>query len=333
MKVLYIGGTGVISSGCIGPAVRKGIDLFLFNRGSSSPGYEGAQLSEVTVVKGDIADRDSLGKLVDSERFDVVVDWIAFTEEDVERDIELLSGKVGQYIFISSASAYQKPPRSLPITESTPLHNPYWQYSRDKITCEERLIRAYREDNFPVTIIRPSHTYGNKMIPSIFDRGPIILDRIRRGKELVVPGDGTNRWVVTHNSDFAKAFVGLLGAPQAIGEAYTITSGEALTWDQIHTIVAGKLGLEARIVHIPADFITSLYPEFTGPLHGDKIHSVDFDNTKVRSLVPDFICSTPFHLGVEGSLRHFDAHPDEFAADEELNAKMDDIVARYRRLG
>lgn len=328
MKVLYIGGTGVISSGCIEPALRKGIDLHLFNRGiSSDTSPSGAQH-----IQGDIHDTETLKRVADKERFDVVVDWIAFTPEDIERDIEIFSGKVGQFVFISSASAYQKPPAALPITESTPLHNPYWQYSRDKIACEERLIEEYRKTGFPVTIVRPSHTYGDKMIPSIFDKGPIVVQRLQQGKELLVPGDGTNRWVITHNSDFAKAFIGLLGAPQALGEAYTITSDEALTWDQINRIVASKLGVQARIVHIPADLITHFYPEFTGPLHGDKIHSVDFDTSKVKRLAPEFTCTTPFHLGIEGSLKYLRENPEHAEADPQLDAKIDDIISRYKRL-
>ncbi len=329
MKVLFIGGSGVISSGCIEPILERGIELFLLNRGTSRPGTEGVDSKKLRRITADIHDSSEMQRLIEEEYFDVVVDWIAFTVEDVERDIRLFSGKVGQYVFISSASAYQKPPAALPIRESSPLCNPFWDYSRDKIACEERLTEEYRRNGFPVTIIRPSHTYGNKMIPSIFDRGPMILDRLRRGKELIVPGDGTSRWVVTHNSDFAKALRGLLGAPQALGEAYTITSDEALTWDQIHRIIASKLGLEAKIRHIPADFITAHYPEFTGPLHGDKIHSVDFDNSKVKSLVPDFLCTTPFHLGVEGSIRYFDTHPEEFLAEDALDRKLDDIIAKY----
>lgn len=329
MKVLFIGGSGVISSGCIEPILKRGIELTLLNRGTSRPGTEISLSSAPRRITADVNDTARMEALLEEESFDVVVDWISFTTEDVVRKIRLFSGKVGQYIFISSASAYQKPPASLPIRESSPLRNPYWEYSRNKIACEERLLEEYRRSGFPVTIIRPSHTYGNKMIPSIFDKGPMILDRLRRGKELIVPGDGTNRWVITHNSDFARALRGLLGAPQTLGEAYTITSDEALTWDQIHHIIASKIGIEAKIRHIPADFIVELYPEFIGPLHGDKIHSVDFDNSKVKTLVPDFVCTTPFALGVEHSIRYFGSHPDNFPPDTELDRKLDDILERY----
>lgn len=329
MKVLFIGGSGVISSGCIEPIVKSGIELTILNRGTHRPVGECSSCQGLRMIKADINDAAAMEKILKEESFDVVVDWIVFNLDDVERDITLFSGKVGQYIFISSASAYQKPPASLPIRESSPLHNPYWDYSQLKIACERRLMDEYRRSDFPLTIIRPSHTYGNRMIPSIFDHGPMILDRLRRGKELIVPGDGTSRWVVTHNSDFAKALRGILGAPQALGEAYTITSDEGLTWDQIHRIIASKIGCEAKIRHIPADFIVEHSPEFTGPLHGDKIHSVDFDTSKIKALVPDFICTTPFHRGVEQSIRYFDAHSDEFQADPELDRKLDGILEKY----
>ena len=328
MKVLFIGGTGTISSACIAEAARRGIDVYVYNRGTHND-----ELPEgVTSLIGDIRDQQVTEEVLKGYSFDVVIDWVAFTEEHVAQDIELFAGRVGQYIFISSASAYSKPPAGSFVTEGTQLRNPYWQYSRDKIACEERLLAAWREDGFPITIVRPSHTYGDKMIPSIFDRGPTIVDRLRRGREIIVPGDGTNRWTLTHNSDFAKAFVGLLGNPAAIGEAFHITSDEALTWDQIHGIIADRIGVEAHIVHIPADLICHMYPEFTGPLKGDKIHTALFDNTKIKRLVPDFICSTPFHRGIEGSLRYLETHPEENEVNAGLNRILDDILERYNKI-
>jgi nucleoside-diphosphate-sugar epimerase len=327
MKVLFIGGTGVISSACLRPAIEAGAELYLYNRGNAPQEVpEG-----VTLIQGDIRDRKKSEEQLRGRSFDVVVQWVGFTEEHIERDIELFAGRTGQYIFISSASAYHKPPAGLPITESSLLRNPYWEYSRNKIACEQRLERAYRETGFPVTILRPSHTYGDKMIPSPFDRGATIVARMRRGKEVIVPGDGTSRWVLTHNSDFAKGFVGLLGNPRAIGEVYHITSQEALTWDQIHSIIAGKLGTVAKIVHIPADFICHHYPEFTGPLLGDKIHSLAFDNSKISRLVPGFRCTTPFHLGIEASLRRLEEREEEALLDAELERTLDDLIDRYRR--
>ena len=238
MKVLFIGGTGTISSACSQLAVERGFDLYLLNRGltSTRPIPEGAQ-----VLTGDIRNPASVRAAIGEMTFDVVVDWIAYTPDHVEQDIALFRGRTDQYIFISSASAYHKPVLSLPITESTPLHNPFWQYSRDKIACEARLMRAYRDDGFPVTIVRPSHTYDRTKLPL---RGRwTVVDRMRKGLPVVVHGDGTSLWVLTHHKDFAKGFVGLLGRPQAIGEAYHITSDEVLTWNQIFRIVARAAGV------------------------------------------------------------------------------------------
>ncbi|HDQ14887.1 MAG TPA: SDR family oxidoreductase [Sediminispirochaeta sp.] len=328
MKVLFIGGTGVISSACVREAARRGIEVFVYNRGSRE-----AELPEgVVQLKGDIRDPQVSRRVLGGFRFDAVLQWVGFKPEDVERDIELFSGKTEQYVFISSASAYAKPPAGLYVTEGTLLKNPYWQYSRDKIACEERLIAQWRQRDFPITIVRPSHTYGDRMIPSIFDRGPTIVDRIRRGKPVVVPGDGTSRWTVTHNSDFARGFVGLLGNPAAIGEAFHLTSDEALTWDQIHRVIAAKLGTEADIQHIPADFICARYPEFTGPLKGDKIHTALFDNGKIKRLVPGFVCRVPFHRGIEGALKRIEKHPEENEVSLELDQKLDQLVRAYRAI-
>lgn len=328
MRVLFIGGTGVISSACIERAVGKGFEVYVYNRGSRNDDLPPG----VRVLRGDVRDPKITDDVLGDFTFDVVVDWVAFTKEHVDRDIEFFSGRTGQYIFISSASAYAKPPSGTFITEGCMLGNPHWQYSRDKIACEGQLVRAWREKSFPVTIVRPSHTYGNMMIPSIFDRGATIVDRIRKGREIIVPGDGASRWTLTHNSDFAKGFVGLLGNPAALGEAFHITSDEALTWDQIHRNIAARLGTEARIVHIPADFICRMYPEFTGPLKGDKIYTALFDNTKIRRLVPEFYCTTPFHLGIEKSLRCLESRPELNVINDDLNRKLDDILARYNKI-
>ncbi len=325
MKVLFIGGTGTISSACIREALDQGIEVYVYNRGTHNE-----ELPEgVHALKGDIRDRSTTVKALAGYRFDVVINWVAFTEEHVVQDIELFSGKIGQYIFISSASAYSKPPAHTYVTEGTLLRNPYWEYSRNKIVCEERLIEAWRDTGFPITIVRPSHTYGDKMIPSIFDGGPTVVDRILNGKQVIVPGDGTNRWTLTHNSDFAKGFTGLLGNLSAVGEAFHITSDEALTWDQVHQIIGIKLGRPVEIVHIPADYICARYPEFTGPLKGDKIHTALFDNTKIKRLVPAFRCTTPFHIGVEASLKRLQNHPEENVINADLNSKLDDLLKHY----
>lgn len=255
MKVLFIGGTGVISSACTSLAVEQGFDLYLLNRGQTSrPVPEAAH-----ILVGDIRDKASVNQALGNLVFDVVVNWIAFTPEHIETDLELFQDRTGQYIFISSASVYQTPPVNLPVTESTPLDNPYWSYSQAKIACEMRLMRAYQEAKFPVTIVRPSHTYDRTRIP--FTGRYTVVDRMRRGKPVIVHGDGTSLWVLTHHRDFAKGFVGLLGNRQATGHAFHITSDEWLTWNQIFETVARAAGTTARMVHIPSNVIAEINPE------------------------------------------------------------------------
>lgn len=326
MKVLFIGGTGTISSACARLAVERGIDLYLFNRGKTArPVPEGAH-----VLRGDIRDRATAEDVLAGHLFDVVVDWVAFTPEHVEMDTELFRGRTGQYIFISSASAYQKPPANLPITESTPLDNPYWEYSRAKIACEEQLVRAYRVAKFPMTIVRPSHTYDRTRLP-VYGRYAVI-DRMRTGKKVIVHGDGTSLWVLTHHEDFAKGFVGLLGNPRAIGEAFHITSDELLSWNQIYTILARAAGVEARLVHVPSNVIAAFDPEWGAGLLGDKAHSVIFDNSKIKRLVPDFAATIPFSRGAEEILAWFDADPARRTVNEEIDRLMDRIVTAYEAL-
>lgn len=321
MKVLFIGGTGTISSACSQLAVERGIELYLFNRGRTArPAAEGAH-----VLCGDIRDGAATEATLGGFTFDVVVDWIAFTPEHVEADIELFRGHTGQYIFISSASAYQKPPARLPITESTPLDNPYWAYSRAKIACEERLIQAYRAEKFPVTIVRPSHTYDRTRLP--FHGRYTVIDRMRRDKPVIVHGDGTSLWVLTHHKDFAKGFVGLMGNQRAIGEAFHITSDEVLSWNQIYTILARAAGAEPRLVHVPSEAIAAFDPDWGASLLGDKAHSVIFDNTKIKRLVPDFAASIPFFRGAEEILAWFDADPTRRTVDDAVNRLMDTIIA------
>ncbi len=327
MKALFIGGTGVISTAVTRLAVERGIDLFLLNRGQRAAAPAGARQ-----IKADIADEKAARAALAGLSFDVVVDWIAFTTPQVERDIALFSGRTGQYIFISSASAYQKPPSHWHITESTPLSNPYWQYSRDKIACEERLIREYRERGFPATIVRPSHTYGESQIPEAVGSWSApwtLIDRMRKGARVIVPGDGTSLWTVTHNSDFAKGFVGLMGNVHAIGHAFHITSDEALPWDQITQVTAAAAGTEARIVHIPSDFIAAFKPDERGSLIGDKARSAVFDNAKIKSFVPGFAATVPFSEGVRRSVAWFEAHPEARTIDEAFNVQVDRIIAAY----
>ena len=257
-----------------------------------------------------------------------MVDWVAFTPEHVRADIELFRGRTRQYVFISSASAYQTPPRRLPVLESTPLANPFWQYSRDKIACETVLIDAYRAEGFPATIVRPSHTYDKTSVP--FDGGWTVLDRMRRGKEIVVPGDGTSLWTLTHHVDFAKGFVGLLGHPRTIGDAFHITSDDVLTWNQIAEALAAAAGVEARIVHVPSDAIAAADPDWGAGLLGDKAHSMVFDNSKLRGVVPDYLATIPFERGAREIVAWHDEDPARQRVDAKLDAVMDGLVETYR---
>lgn len=321
MKVLFIGGTGIISSACSALAVQKGIDLYLLNRGKSfRPVAEGAK-----VLVGDIRDLSSAQEALGDHHFDAVVNWIAFTPEHVETDLALFHNRTQQYVFISSASAYQTPPSSLPVTESTVLDNPFWQYSRNKIACEERLVRSYREAKFPITIVRPSHTYDRTLLP--MDGGYTVVDRMLRGKKVIVHGDGTSLWTLTHHVDFAKGFVGLLGNSKAIGEAVHITSDEWLSWNQIFEIVARAAGVTADIVHVPSELIAKFDPNWGAGLLGDKAHSMVFDNSKIKRLVPDFNAAIPFSRGAEEIIAWYRADPSRCKVDESLNALIDRIIA------
>jgi nucleoside-diphosphate-sugar epimerase len=327
LKVLFIGGTGVISAAAAERAVAVGHRLTILNRGSETlrPAAEGAE-----VLKADMRDAASVRAALGNRMFDVVVDFIAFTAGHVAADIELFTGRTGQYVLISSASAYQKPPARLPILESTPLRNPFWQYSRDKIACEDLLVKTYREKGFPVTIIRPSHTYDRTSIA--LTGGWTDIARMRAGKPVVVHGDGTSLWTLTHASDFAKALVGLFGLPQAIGDSFTITSDEYLPWNRIYEIFAEAAGAPApQLVHIASDTIAAAAPELGPSLLGDKSHSLVFDNSKVKALVPEFICTVPFALGARQILNWFDANPDQQIVNEGLNSTFDQLIAMAGR--
>ncbi len=325
MKVLFIGGTGVISSACARLAVERGMQLYLLNRGQSTrPVPEGARL-----LQGDIRQPGQVAQLLGDQAFDAVVDWIAFTPEHIEADLSLFRGKTGQFIFISSASAYQTPPAGLPVTESTPLDNPYWEYSRNKIACEQRLVRAYRDEKFPVTIVRPSHTYDQTLLP--MHGGYTMVERMRKGKPVIVHGDGTSLWVLTHNTDFARGFVGLLGNSHAIGDAFQITSDEWLTWNQIYTLVAQAAGVEPKLVHVPSELIAAYDPAWGASLLGDKSNSMLFDNSKIKRVVPDFVASIPFAQGARQIIRWYDAEPARRQVDQAFDAILDRILAGYQR--
>lgn len=324
MKVLFIGGTGIISSACTARAVESGIDLYHLNRGTSArstpPG--------VTVLRGDIRDAASARAALADHHFDAVVDWIAFTPEHVETDLDLFAGRTRQYVFISSASAYHTPPLNLPVTESTPLYNPYWQYSRNKIACEERLTQAYRDAGFPMTIVRPSHTYDRTLMPMGFKY--TMIQRMRQGKKVIVHGDGTSLWTLTHHKDFAVGLVGLLGNHHAIGDAFHITNDEILTWNQIYLLMARAAGVDTpNLVHIPSDFIAAFDPDWGAGLLGDKAHSMVFDNTKIKRTVPEFNPTIPFWQGAREIMAYYDEDPAHQVVDAAADAMMDRIIAAY----
>jgi len=324
LRVLFIGGSGVISSACSRVAVDGGIDLSVLNRGRSTvrplpPG--------VNMLRADIREPRSVRDEIRDREFDAVVDWVAFTPEHVRADIELFRGRTGQYVFISSASAYQTPPARMPVTESTPLRNPYWQYSRDKIACEETLVTAYREEGFPATIIRPSHTYDETLVP--FDGGWTVLGRMLAGKAVIVHGDGTSLWTITHHDDFARAFVPLLGHPRTLGEAIHITSDDVLTWNQIAGTLAAALGVTARLVHVPSDAIAAADPDWGAGLLGDKAHSMVFDNAKLRAIVPGWRAVIPFERGAIQIVDWYLADPARQITDQALDAVMDKLAAAW----
>jgi nucleoside-diphosphate-sugar epimerase len=326
MKVLFIGGTGIISSASSQLAIERGIDLYLLNRGQTT---QRAIPAGAKVLQGDIRDPQSARAALQGHDFDAVVDWVAFTPEHIQTDLELFRGRTGQYVFISSASAYQTPPAHLPTRESTLLDNPYWLYSRNKIACEEFLVRAYRDEKFPMTIMRPSHTYDKTLLP--MDGGYTVVNRMRQGKKVIIPGDGTSLWVMTHHRDFAKGFVGILGHSGAIGEAIHITSDEWLSWNQIFAIVARAAKAELKPVHIPSDLINAYDPEWGAGLLGDKAHSMIFDNSKIKRLVPDFCAAIPFARGAEEVIAWYDADPARRKIDEKFDQQEDLIISGYEK--
>lgn len=323
MKVLFIGGTGVISSACTDLAVERGYELYLLNRGRTERPVPGG----VHWLQADAREKRSLQSALSGHQFDAVVQWIGFVPEHLELDIELLRGRIGQYIFISSASAYQKPPASLPVIESTPLHNPFWEYSRNKIACEQRLMRAYVEEDFPVTIVRPSHTYDRTMVP--ISGRYTILNRMLKGRKVIVHGDGTSLWTLTHHRDFAVGFTGLLGEQRAIGEAFHITSDEWLSWNQIYTFLARAAGVEPKLVHIPSEFIAAIDPEWGAGLLGDKAHSAIFDNSKIKKLVPEFVARIPFSQGAREILDWYTEDVSRQEIDEQLDRTIDRVIEAY----
>lgn len=328
MRVLFIGGTGNLSYDSSLRALAVGHEVYHLNRGKRS----NKKIDGVTTLTADVGDEAAVRAALGSLEFDAVVDFIAFTRDQVERDLRLFRGRTAQYVFISSASVYRKPPVNQVITEATPLHNPHWQYSRDKIACERLLDAEWKDRGFPVTIVRPSHTYSAGWIPTAWTSSDFtVASRMLAGKEIVVHGDGQSLWTLTHTRDFAVGLVGLLGNPAAIGEAVQITGDEALTWESIYRTVAAILGVEPRLVHIPSDFIASVDPDLGQGFLGDKTYTALFDCSKLKRLVPDFRTTIPFHQGVRESIEWLLADPSRQKMNAETDAAIEKVLAAWHR--
>jgi len=337
MKALFIGGTGTISAAISRLLLEQGWELYLLNRGNRNsvvcPDGKPGKLTEINCdIRTDSAETilQKTGAAAGGKKFDVITDFIAFTPEHVQKDYSVFRELCAQYIFISSASAYQKPPVSYLITESTPLANPFWEYSRNKIACEEFLISKYRENGFPVTIIRPSHTYDERSVPlGVHGSNGSwqVVKRMLDGKPVIIHGDGTSLWTMTHNSDFALAFAGLMGNIHATGEAVQITSDESLNWNQIYKTIADILNVPLKAVHVSSEFLAKSGPcDFTGSLIGDKANSVVFDNTKLKRLVPGFCARVRFDQGVRSTIEHVLSHSECQRSDPDFDQWCDKII-------
>ncbi len=332
MKILLIGGTGTISMAITRLLAKENHEVYLLNRGNRSTELP----DNVTVLQCDIKDEEDVKRVIDGMIFDAVGEFIGFTVEHIQRDVRLFQGRTKQYLFISSASAYQKPLSDPVITESTPLANPYWQYSRDKIECEEYLMKQYRENGFPVTIVRPSHTYDERSVPlGVHGKAGSwqVLKRMIEGKPVIIHGDGTSLWTLTHNSDFAKGYCGFVGNLHAIGQAFHITSDESLTWNQIYHIIADSLGVELKSVHIPSDFLASVSDyDLTGSLIGDKANSVIFDNSKLKRAVPGFTATVRADQGIRSTIQHILSHPELQREDAEFDRWCDKVIGKFEKM-
>ncbi|MFB5676760.1 SDR family oxidoreductase [Paenibacillus terreus] len=331
MKALFIGGTGTISSAITRKLLEQGCELYLLNRGNRNEFLlEGAH-----ILQADINDEYYVAQLIEGQEFDVVADFIAFEPAHVERDYRLFQGKTKQFMFISSASAYQTPLSDYRITEGTPLSNPYWEYSRNKIACEDYLMKQYRDNGFPVTIVRPSHTYDERSIPlGVHGSNGSwqVAKRMLENKPVIIHGDGTSLWTMTHNSDFAKGFIGLMGNIHAIGESVHITSDETVTWNQIYEIIADALGVKLNAVHVPSVFLAACSKQdLRGSLLGDKANSVVFDNSKLKRLVPGFAATTRLDQGIKRTVQYILAHPELQREDPEFDQWCDDVISTMQQ--
>ncbi|MBN2617172.1 MAG: NAD-dependent epimerase/dehydratase family protein [Spirochaetales bacterium] len=334
MKILFIGGTGIISTAISRELIRRGEDLYILNRGNRNDvlGTKG-----VKYITCDIYNEGEVSELIKDLEFDVVADFIAFHKDALERDYRLFNGKTKQFIFISSASAYQKPLSDYRITEGTPLSNPYWEYSRNKIACEEYLMDKYRNNGFPITIVRPSHTYDNRSIPlGVHGKKGSwqVAKRMLEGKKVIIHGDGTSLWTMTSNKDFAKGFIGLLGNLHAIGESVHITTDETLTWNQIYSAIAKSLNVELKPYYVSSMLLHKLGPEydFMGSLIGDKANSVVFDNSKIKRLVPGFTADIRFDTGINECIKEILNNPDLQVEDPEFDSWCDSVISKLEVL-
>ena len=332
MRILFIGGTGTISMAITRLLAAQGHQLYLLNRGSRNRELP----DNVSWIECDINDESKAAAILDDTEFDCVGEFIGFVPAQLERDYRLFYGKTKQFIYISSASAYQKPPRSHIITEETPLENPYWEYSRNKQACEEFLMQMYKTEGFPVTIVRPSHTYDERSVPlGVHGRNKSwqVIQRIREGKPVIIHGDGTSLWTITHNSDFAKGYAGLIGCPDAIGEAFHITSDESITWNEIYRAIADALGTTLKPFYVSSETLAALGDyDFTGSLTGDKSNSVCFDNSKIRRIVPDFRAEVSAREGIRRTVQYVLSHPEHQHPDPEFDAWCDKVIQRITEL-
>ena len=332
MKILFIGGTGTISMAITRLLAQQGHELYLLNRGNRNTDLP----DNVRTIIADISNEEETAKKLEGMSFDCVGEFIGFVPEQLERDYRLFKDKTKQFIYISSASAYQKPPTGYVITEETPLENPYWEYSRNKKACEEYLMERYNKDGFPVTIVRPSHTYDERSVPlGVHGNGGSwqVVKRIKEGKPVIIHGDGSSLWTITHNSDFAKAYVGLIGNPKAIGEAFHITSDESVSWNEIYKAIADALGVELKPYYVSSQTLVDMSNyDFLGSLIGDKANSVVFDNSKVKSLVPDFSAKVSAKEGIRRTVEHILAHPEYQNDDEEFDHWCDKVIAAVEKM-
>lgn len=326
MKILLIGGTGTISTAITRSLAENGHEVYLLNRGNQNSGLP----SNIRFINCDINDENAAAEKLDGMTFDAVCDFIGFVRPQLERDFRLFSGKTKQFIYISSASAYNKPVSDYVITEGTTLANPYWEYSRNKIECEDYLMKMYRENGFPVTIVRPSHTYCERSVPVGIhgrNRSWQVIKRMLEGKPVIIHGDGTSLWTMTDSRDFAKGFIGLLGNPHAIGESFQITSDETLTWNQIYKTIADCLNAEFKPYYVSSEFLAAVSDyDLTGSLLGDKANSVVFDNTKLKRIVPEFCPSIRFADGIRNTIEYVLLHKECQTEDKEFDNWCDNVI-------